>query len=56
VEQNQAGKLQQKPRFQAVLAVLHPKSITKNAKSGDKIVTPNPSFLLPIFSVLRVLV
>jgi len=41
VEQNTANKPGEKLRFRAVLAVFNPKSTTKNAKSGDKIVTPN---------------
>jgi hypothetical protein len=36
------------------MAVLAPGPITKNAKITDKIVTPNPSFLLPIFAFLHI--
>jgi len=43
VEQNTASKSGQKLRFRAALAVFNPKSTTKNAKSGDKIVAPNNS-------------
>jgi len=34
-----------------VVPVLHLKTITKKAKSGDKTLAPNPSFLLPKFAV-----
>jgi len=50
VEQNTASKFGQKLRFLAVATVLRPKNITKNAKSTDKIVAPNPSFLFPKFA------
>jgi len=36
------------------MTVLHAKTITKKAKNGDKIVTPNPPFLLPKFAGLHI--
>jgi len=52
VEQKAISKVQQKLRFRAAMAVLHTGSATKNAKNGDKTLSPNPSFLLPKFAIL----
>jgi hypothetical protein len=46
VKQLAAGKFRQKVRLRAVMAVLHPINITKNAKSTDKMVSPNNSEII----------
>jgi len=51
VEQNTVSKVRQKGYFQRVGAVFYQQTTLKNAKNGDKIMAPNPSFLLPKFAV-----
>ena len=55
VEQLAANKFRQKAAFLAVMGVLHLNTSAKKPKSTDKIVAPNPSFLLPKFAVFRIL-